>query len=39
MYPSLTPKETLWFAAQLKLPMGEGKKKQKVASLIKEVNC
>lgn len=37
MHPTLTPRETLWFSAQLKLPMTQGNKKAKVNSLVEEV--
>jgi ABC-type multidrug transport system ATPase subunit len=37
MLSMLTPRETFWFSAQLKLPMTERNKKAKVDSLIHEV--
>jgi len=37
MLPTLTPRETLWFSAQLKLPLRDKNKKQKVKNLITEV--
>jgi ABC-type multidrug transport system ATPase subunit len=37
MFPMLTPRETFWFSAQLKLPMTERNKKAKVDALIEEV--
>jgi ABC-type multidrug transport system ATPase subunit len=38
MFPMLTPRETFWFSAQLKLPITERNKKQKVNDLIEEVS-
>ena len=37
MYPMLTPRETFWFSAQLKLPLTERNKKAKVDALIEEL--
>jgi ABC-type multidrug transport system ATPase subunit len=37
MYPLLTPRETFWFSAQLKLPFTERNKKAKVDALIEEL--
>lgn len=37
MFPMLTPRETFWFAAQLKLPFSERDKKAKIDRLIEEV--
>jgi hypothetical protein len=37
MFPMLTPQETFWFSAQLKLPFAEHNKKAKVDALIHEV--
>ena len=37
MYPMLTPRETFWFSAQLKLPFTERNKKAKVDALIEEL--
>jgi len=37
MLPTLTPRETLWFSAQLKLPLRDKNKKQKVKNLITEL--
>lgn len=37
MYPMLTPRETFWFSAQLKLPFTEHNKKAKVDALIEEL--
>jgi ABC-type multidrug transport system ATPase subunit len=37
MFPMLTPRETFWFSAQLKLPLTERNKKAKVDALIEEV--
>ena len=37
MYPMLTPRETFWFSAQLKLPLTERNKRAKVDALIEEL--